>query len=256
MGLEQAFGRYEHFLDSECRDLGNSGMNVDINLNVNEVLGYKTPIDFVLRPGEIDEFLQRAGDFNFGQCLYSEKTAAYLTKLIQNSFRAGNNHFHLHIPDKSGSLGYKQKALDFIGFRLRGTPSQNIIVDVYGSLGSHCFTGSVNCSAFLEGSVQDNFARWARDGVFSVKGDTGDTAGHSSGCRYYFYGKVKSGFEYAKNNEFTAYSEQALETLKKCVPAGNSIWHVPGIGHDIANRTRITRLRDRWPFLEQFMRQH
>ena len=210
MGLEHVLGKYEFLLNSNM---------ASIYLGATGVETYETTVDFVLSPEEINEFLQKAMDFNFEQSRYSEITGMYVTKLIQNSFNAGHSRsrFHLSMPME----------LDCIGFGLKGSLQQNVIVDVDYSLGSSCFTGSERCSAFIVGSVKDNFARCAKNSVFEVKGNTGyATAGYSTGCMYYFYGDIKSGFDCAKGNEFKAYSEQALKTFKKYVPSGNLIWHV------------------------------
>ena len=236
MGLEHVLGKYGYFLNDEdaLMHIGSSGIDT-----------YHDTIDFVLSPKEINEFLQKTRDFNLGQCSYNRITGLYVTKLIQNSFNAGHSRFHLSMPME----------LDCVGFGLKGSLQQNVIVDVDYSLGSSCFTGSERCSAFIVGSVKNNFARCAKNSVFEVKGNTGyATAGYSTGCMYYFYGEIKSGFDCAKGNEFKAYSEQALKTFKKYVPSGNLIWHVKN--NDSVHQISITRLRDRFPFLEHFMRRH
>ncbi|MEK6864062.1 MAG: hypothetical protein AABX27_02125 [Nanoarchaeota archaeon] len=236
MGLEHVLGKYGYFLNDEdaLMHIGSSGIDT-----------YHDTIDFVLSPKEINEFLQKTRDFNLGQCSYNRITGLYVTKLIQNSFNAGHSRFHLSMPME----------LDCVGFGLKGSLQQNVIVDVDYSLGSSCFTGSERCSAFIVGSVKNNFARCAKNSVFEVKGNTGyATAGYSTGCMYYFYGEIKSGFDCAKGNEFKAYSEQALKTFKKYVPSGNLIWHVKN--NDSVHPISITRLRDRFPFLEHFMRRH
>ena len=236
MGLEHVLGKYGYFLNDEdaLMHIGSSGIDT-----------YHDTIDFVLSPKEINEFLQKTRDFNLGQCSYNRITVLYVTKLIQNSFNAGHSRFHLSMPME----------LDCVGFGLKGSLQQNVIVDVDYSLGSSCFTGSERCSAFIVGSVKNNFARCAKNSVFEVKGNTGyATAGYSTGCMYYFYGEIKSGFDCAKGNEFKAYSEQALKTFKKYVPSGNLIWHVKN--NDSVHPISITRLRDRFPFLEHFMRRH
>ena len=234
MGLEHVLGNYEYFLNDEDASIytGDSGVET-----------YKETIDFVLSPEEINEFLQKAKDFNFGQHRYSETTGMYATKLVQNSIDAENNVFELiTVPFK----------MDCFGFGLKLKHGEPVFIDVHGNLGNSCFTGSEGCFIDVHGSVKDQFARCAKDGQYRVTGNAGYGAGgYSERCTYEFGANVLRGFDCAKGNEFRAFTPEGLKTLKKYVPSGNSIYDLTQ--HKI---NKVTRLRDRFPFLEHFMRRH
>ncbi|MFA5887160.1 MAG: hypothetical protein WC852_00405 [Candidatus Nanoarchaeia archaeon] len=238
MGLEQALGKYEYFLDDKnVFDVDNSGMGACHNT-----------IDFVLNPDEINEFLQKTRDFNFGQCCYNEITGKYVSKLIQNSFNAGNHFFVL----ETGRMN-----INCLGQNLRGSVQNGngfcypmIIVEVIGSIGDNCFTGSCGCYATIHGNVGNNLARCSNHSRLDVRGDAGyGAAEYSVSGLYEFRGSVKSGFYMAKDCTFRAHNEDALKVLKKSVPAGRSNILQKADGE---NFLRVKRIRDR--VLEKFMR--
>ncbi len=232
MGLEQALGKYEYFLDDEDALIYSGASGVET---------YKDTIDFVLSPDEINEFLQKARGFNFEQSRYSAPPAPPPPKLVQNSIDAGNNVFELiTVPFK----------MDCFGFGLKLKHGQPVFIDVHGNLGNSCFTGSEGCFIDVHGSVKDQFARCAKDGQYRVTGNAGyGSAGYSERCAYEFGANVLRGFDCAKGNEFRAFTPEGLKTLKKYVPSGNSIYDLTQ--HKI---NKVTRLRDKYPFLEKFMR--
>ncbi|MDD4877849.1 MAG: hypothetical protein PHO02_02305 [Candidatus Nanoarchaeia archaeon] len=234
MGLEQALGKYEYFLNDE---------DASIYIGASGVETYKDKVDFVLSPEEINEFLQKAMDFNFEQHRYSEITGMYVTKLMQNYINACSDYpfFKLDLPVELDCLGF--------GLKAKGA---FLFLDIKGNLGDSCFTGSLGCSADIFGDVKDNFARCSMHSFFRVTGNVGyGSAGHSQKCVYEFFQKVGRGFDCAESNEFRAFTPEGLKTLKKYVPAGNSISYL-----EKDKFVDIKRLRDKFPFLEKFMRRH
>ncbi|MDI6738696.1 MAG: hypothetical protein QME12_09390 [Nanoarchaeota archaeon] len=225
MGLEHVLGRYEHFLDDEGEIIYSSLEGVET---------YKTPVDFVLSPEQINEFLQKAMGFDFGQSRYSEITGMYVTNLMQNCIdsREHTSLFYLHVPIELECLGFGLKA---------GRKEIGTAIHITGDLGDSCFTGSEGCSVDVHGNVKHNFARRAKNGVYRVHGEAGyAAAGYSENCTYEFYGGINSGFDSAKDNTVRAHSGQALKVLKKCVPAGNVLEFVKD-----GKAERIVRMRDK-----------
>ncbi|MBU2637933.1 MAG: hypothetical protein KJ955_03105 [Nanoarchaeota archaeon] len=234
MALEHVLGRYEHFLDDEDATIYTGQQGVET---------YKTPVDFVLSPEQINEFLQKAMDFDFGQSRYSEITGMYVTKLMQNCIDSKEHAplFYLHVPIELESLGIALKA---------GRKEIGAAIHITGSLGNHCFTGSEGCSVDVHGNVQHHFARCAKNGVYRAYGGVGyAAAGYSENCTYEFYGCIKSGFDSAKDNTVRAHSGLALKVLKKCVPAGNLLEFVKD-----GKAERIVRMRDKSRIVQWLMR--
>jgi hypothetical protein len=229
MGLEQVLGKYEYFLNDE---------DALIYIGASGVETYKDTIDFVLSPDEINEFLQKAKDFDAGQWKYKDTTGMYVTRLMQNTLNAGDNFLSLVVPMKIDCLGF--------GLKLN---KEAAFIDIIGDLGDSCFTNSYGCFVDVMGNVKNQFARCAKDSRFRVTGNAGyGSAGYSGRCTYEFGTSVQRGFDCAKHNEFRAFTPEGLSTLKKYVPSGNLIVYT----HE-GKTTHVRRMRDKYPFLEKFM---
>ena len=110
--------------------------------NLEEITG-------VLTPEDINEFLQITRRFGEYQ-EYSERTGEFITKLIQNSYDAGNNNFELNTKKLNRFFDLNMKVLNMLigglGRNLQGHPERILSLQIDGDVGDECGFGTAFCT--------------------------------------------------------------------------------------------------------------
>lgn len=146
----------------------------------------------LLTPGEISMFLRAVLDMESSPLSWYEGSAllgVYVTRLIEASFKAGNNDFVLYVEKSVDSLcSYLQADFpNYINLEIRGDVGEdfaenarNIKVKIIGSAGGNCGL-SAQCSIItITGDAGDSLGGKSFKSRFYVKGTTGNKAGESA----------------------------------------------------------------------------
>jgi len=123
-------------------------------------------MDYILTPQEIDNFMKIASPY--GESLLG----VYVSRLINNSFSAGNNDFHL----------YTKSRIKRLGHILSGNilPNRELRLNVYGDMGEWGANSIYKCNLAVEGSVGKYFCSNARLCDVTIYGNVGPDFAHSA----------------------------------------------------------------------------
>ena len=127
-----------------------------------------TPIDEVLQPQEINQFLQ--GTIVYDTSRHDDgnavMTGCFITRLIQNSYNAGYNGFMINTELLTNPLS-------FLGDKLQGTSEDHLRLDIKGDLYNSPGFGSEYCHFKVGGNAGYFDLGWyARNSVFTLYGET------------------------------------------------------------------------------------
>ena len=148
----------------------------------------KNNVQKVLSPCDINIFLQQTREYE-NHKNYRQNTGLFVTRLIQNSCKAGNNDFELDLK----SL----KPIDYLAFEISGTKERRVSITVKGRAGDLCGSRAkystfiieeaerqlgfeVEHSTFTIGRAGDGCGSGAMYSTFTI-----EKAGDWCGCRVY-----------------------------------------------------------------------
>ncbi len=196
-GLERLLGKYEFMLEVDETDT--------------------TPTDKLLRaavresltPEQINQFLQCTIAYE-NHPNYSTNTGDFVSRLIQNSFDAGNNGFHLSLRGLSRRIHYL--------CNIRGTPERIIEVALEGNAGNNLGVDAQNAIITLRGNAGDFCGQGSKNATFHLHGDVGENLGNeSTETTFHLY----KGFRLPIGpaiSQFVVYSQKKYNRLCKALP--------------------------------------
>jgi len=152
-GLEEVLKQYEDVLDN--------------NLNLDEVKA-------ILTPEQINTFLQATIPYEAHKN-YAENTGYFITKLIQNSYDAGNNGFKLN----TNTL---PTAINYIGLKLEGKKDKPLELLVEGDVGYLCGYAAKYSTISIAGDAGNWCGAEAKHSKINIAGDAGNWCG--DGAKY------------------------------------------------------------------------
>ncbi len=113
----------------------------------------------VLSPGDINAFLLMTKEFA-GQKYNDDLTSLLLSRLIQNSYVAGEREFRLHVPQKIKAIAY-----------LGGSEEGKLKLHLRGDFDQFCCADSCFLDVFIDGNVGLSFAMKSEDSSYHIKGN-------------------------------------------------------------------------------------
>ena len=116
--IAQLLKKYEAFLDIDFYSNGSK---------MYQFVQGRHSIDYILAPTGINAFLQATIQYETYP-RYADNTGLFISRLIQNSYNAGNNDFYLKPP--------VVKNIDYLGAHLQGTKRRNINLQIDGDVGN------------------------------------------------------------------------------------------------------------------------
>src|SRR3989344_3147907 len=123
----------------------------------------------VLNPNQINVFLQVIIEKESKQKIMHWGTGLYLSKLIQDSYNAGNNDFTLNTGDTQ---------INCLGYKIKGSKKKQIIqIKINGNVGNWCGLNTQNSTFNIKGNVGDECGKKARHSTFTIEGDVGGSCG-------------------------------------------------------------------------------
>ncbi|MBI2669409.1 hypothetical protein HYX14_06220 [Candidatus Woesearchaeota archaeon] len=125
----------------------------------------------ILNPEHINAFLQSTV-IHGNHEQYKERTGLFLSRLLQNSYNAGNNGFQVD----TRSTG----ALDNLGVFLEGTKEKPIRLTITGDVGDDCGAYSTNGNYMITGDVGYDCGRLSINGTYTINGSVGEWCGFLS----------------------------------------------------------------------------
>ncbi len=194
-------------------------------------------VDEVLTPAEINAFLQATTVYIESE-EYSEHTATFISKLIQNSYHAGHNKFFL----------MPRTQYDLLGSYLKGSTEQPIELYIRREVGMRCVWSSEYVNLIVDGRVSENsgFACWAKNCCLTINGDVGSNCANKAWCstieifgsamfflgsnashsQFTIHGEIGEGCgKEASNCTFRSPNKRTVRKLLQCVPPwGNEIY--------------------------------
>ena len=204
---------------------------------------------------------------------YSEMEAQnismLLTRLIQNSYDAGNNHFLIDTTNMFSIYNTpSMNRLFELGYGLTGRKENPIHLNINGNPGTHFLTKAHYVKAAVQGSVDDFCGYKSKHLAVTISHDAKSLCGgHSYASSFVIKGKVDcqlarnakfSSFSMAKVHDWGLFSgrpyfctfssscEQTVKELLQHVPLGNKVVFIPSEGQ--AEIRRIDHLRERIPY--------
>lgn len=211
----------------------------------------------VLTPAQIEVVMQKIIDC--GRKKLSESgglssTGLFLTRLIQDSYDVGHNHFSLKTRDMPlNCLGYKLKGSLGRELELRimgnaksqmGSGARLTIFTVEGSVENSCGSDAKQCLFNIEGNVYDYCAFKSEQSTFNIGGNVrdycafkseqnifniGGSVGVACGAlsRYNSFevkGSVGEGFGLlSSNSEYYSPNKETYEKMKSMISEDNTI---------------------------------
>ena len=217
--------KYEQCLETEFKDV--QGKNFVQGQN---------DISDILSSEEINAFLQTTIQFEEHK-QYAKNTGLFISKLIQNSYNAGNTEFTLNTNVISNPLIYLCAYLEAIEKNklvisitgdvgdLLGWASYNCTYTVTGNVGYWLGYNSNNCIYTVTGNVGDELGQYSNNCTYSVTGNVGDGLGsNSTNCTYSVTGNVgrKLGWDSKDCTYKTPYNKlfQRWKRTKTMPPKG------------------------------------
>ena len=148
----------------------------------------------VVPPCDINIFLQQTREYE-NHKNYGFNTGIFISQLIQNSYKAGNNDFEFDV--------ILLKPIDRLASAVSGTEEQVVRVVVNGEVGNGC--GS-----------------WAQHSTFTIE-KTGDVCGQFAQHSTFTIEKAGNGCGFAaKNSTFKTHNSLQYERFKKSVSQDRS----------------------------------
>ena len=202
---------------------------LELELNVDNVVGFTKGITEILSPEMIDVFLQSTIRYE-NHRIYWENTGDFISKLIQNSYNAGHNEFALNT--QTLEIGY-------LGTRLEGTKerpirititrdvglgcglySKNSIFNIQGNAGEYCGWASENSTYNVQGNTERSCGLYSENSTFNIQGNTDDNCGESSkNSTFNIEGNAGFGCGLdAKNSTFRTPNKENLKKMIRDVP--------------------------------------
>ncbi len=176
--------RYRRFLDE-------GGVQYQ---NLREMYQKTQDISTILTPEEINNFLQMTIE-NEHHGNYQMKTGIFFNKLIQNSYDAGNNDFHL---DTTALV----VPLNYLCALIKGKKEKFVTISLRGNIGRSYGFESSNGKSNITGNVGSDCGSLSKNGTYIIAGNAGDGFGmESEYCEYLIAGNAKYhfGFNSRKN---------------------------------------------------------
>jgi hypothetical protein len=194
---------HKEVLELYTKRLGDLGPN---QINKFDIRRAVRVVDFVLRPDEIESFLLSTIPHE-GHIGYAAFTGAFITRLIEKSYKEGHNNFVLR-------TDLCEKPLCYVGSFISGKKERPLNIKVFGSLGAECA----------------GLAAWSN---YSISGDAGYCYGSSSRNSTHYiggdigllFGPDASYFTFRTPNRRTA--EKIVETVVK---VDNTVFYVQDDG--------------------------
>jgi formylmethanofuran dehydrogenase subunit C len=118
---------------------------IDSNKNYSEL-----EVRDILAPNEINQFLQICKTFDHDRCTKDVSMGIFASKLIQNSYNYGYNHFTIDTSDCD--------KISFLGSHLEGEIANPIKIKINGSVGQGALGHSKNIDVIAKGNVDQEFA--------------------------------------------------------------------------------------------------
>ncbi|MFH1638134.1 MAG: hypothetical protein ABIB71_06935 [Candidatus Woesearchaeota archaeon] len=161
-GHEGLIKEYERILDIKCWNIPKGESNSYLAA---------AEINPVLSPEEINSFLQATIKYE-GHENYSFTTGLLITRLIQNSYDAGNKRFRLDTKALS-------KDIHNIAYKLKGKEDNLLEIIVGGNVGNWCGDGAENIKEiYIAGDVGMWCGEWAKNiGNLQIAGNAGSFCG-------------------------------------------------------------------------------
>lgn len=129
-------------------------------------------VDDVLTPEEIDAFFCATSVYCDSRYYY-DMTGLFLSKLLQNSYDAGNNDFNLNT--KAISL-----SINNVARGIRGKLEEAVRIYITGSAGNMLGSDSTRISVKVSEDVHDQCGCNSIQSFFEIKGDSGWSTGSMS----------------------------------------------------------------------------
>ncbi|MBI4453658.1 hypothetical protein HY636_03365 [Candidatus Woesearchaeota archaeon] len=133
--------KYEAFLEAKIEENMNGYLWSGSDLRI------IWKLDDILTPNKINAFLQLTMCYEEHK-QYSLNTGIFLTKLIENSYKSGNNQFRLDI--------VTSKRLDYLAGYLDGTDERLIDITISGSIGDNFGFRAKHINCLIENNAGDN----------------------------------------------------------------------------------------------------
>jgi len=202
----------------------------------------------VLKPDKINTFLQATIPYEAHK-RYAENTGYFITKLIQNSYNAGNNGFKLVTKALS-------KKINNIGWELKGKKDKPLELLVEGDVGKECGAGAEHSTISITGNAGDGCGVLAKYSTISIAGNAGKECGYEAEhltisiagdagnrCGYKaehstinIAGNAGDGCGWrAEHSVFKTPNRETLEKLKKWVEIGrrNKLYFINPDGSEV-----------------------
>jgi len=222
VGLDTAIKKFEKYLTSK---------NIPWTNNY-----YTKQFTEVFTPQELDFFLQELASYQNAKT-YAPASGAVLTRLIENSYNAGNSSFELN----TGSCGsinnllrnfrtQRKKPLHMeingnIGTGL-GSHAEKVHFTVRGDAGEELGRSSYECSFTVAGTTGDDCGERSTASDFSLQGNVGGYCGENAYASSFDFHK-HFGAETGKNSwmcQFTVYSPDRFKRLRLELPKHNPLF--------------------------------
>lgn len=157
------------------RSLEECFIGKNIIVDTGETLQKFKKYDRILKPEEINQFLQDTREYGVQRFPYYAITDIVVSSLIQKSYKAGYNHFPLDtrtLPVKPG-----------LGSFLRGKKKRPIVLNISGDVGVGSAGEAQHAILNIEGNVGAAFGFYAKYVEASIKGDIEEENGIGIGGR-------------------------------------------------------------------------
>ncbi|MBI2669411.1 hypothetical protein HYX14_06230 [Candidatus Woesearchaeota archaeon] len=225
--------RYKAFLDDKENDYSEQERY--------NTIAYLTDI---LNPEHINAFLQSTV-IHGNHEKYKWRTGLFLSRLLQNSYNAGNNDFSLNTTSiepfcSLGTLlkGTKRKPITLtingdVGGQC-GSMSTHGIYTINGDVGSSCGDYSINVTYTIIGNVGIDCGWMSKHGIYMITGDVGETCGSlSKDGTYTINGNVGDGCGLeSTNGTYKTPHQHIAEKLKQNISKKNTIIYLTPEGRE------------------------
>jgi len=178
--VERVLEQYMQIPFSHYYSIEDHGINTKINS-----LDYET-----LRPAQIDTLLQKIIQTAPEEQIKNYLTGRFLSKLIQKSYKAGNNNFTLTTKQTEiGSLGSHLAGFmqDIIQVTIQGNAGQGLGYDsalvtynIQGNVGYSCGSKSAYCEYNIEGNAGTCLGLKSGASTYNLQGTVGDKCGDTA----------------------------------------------------------------------------
>jgi len=174
----ETIGGFQELLNKYQKNLARGVVGL---VELVDFLNTDNKISEILPPADIQSFLQAVRPYRYNRH-FSSVTPRLLNQLIQNSYEAGYNDFHLNL----------YSIMKAVCSEVHGSDSNPICIEIEGYVGNSSVSSVNRATIKVKGDTGPLFGSLARDSTIYIDGNVGQLfANRAERCTFILHGQAE-----------------------------------------------------------------